>query len=699
MGHLDFSFPLKDSILIFGVILLIILITPMLLKKLKLPNLVGLIIFGMLIGPNGLNIIAENDTIKFFGNIGLLFIMFIAGLDLDFHEFKKFRNFNILYGFLLFFLPVLLGFLIYYNFFGNDMISAMLVAIIFSTNTLISYPIVKRLNIASTMPVTSAVGAAVLADTSVLILLGFLKQFAVSGTDITIVVVVVLKFALYSALILILYPRLTRLYFKRIDVENTSQFIYIFTLLIITAVLSYLLDIEPIVGAFLIGLALNSIIPHNSLLMGRIEFTGNALFIPFFLVYVGFLIDLRVLFSEIMPWIFAILFVFISFAGKFSAAFISSKIFKINKDNRNLIFGLNLSQAGATIAIAIVVNSLGILDTNELNAVIILILVTCTVSTFIVERYGRKIAIKNADVYDIPEIYPQRILVPYSNPASINSLINLAIMFKEKNSEPIFPINIITDTQDADNIIFANNKKLANILKQAEAINITLTPATRIETSIPNGLNKAINELLITTTILGWNFKKSIDSNLYNKQLNQLLNINNSMFLACKINNIQNIKQLNLFVPENAQFEKGYKKWINLLNIFFKNFNTGINIYQANNPSQNLYNIFKNSNSKSKITHITSFDEINVDELINTNSLNIIIHTRIKGISHSVRDNYFINELITKGDDITNIILLYPEQSNALDIEEMYKHSEVMDESLISTNLSLIERLIRKIKD
>lgn len=676
---------------------MIILLTPMLLKKIKIPSIVGLIIAGMLIGPNGLNIIVADPNISFFGNIGLLFIMFIAGLDLDFHEFKKFRNFNLFYGLLLFLLPSLLAFVIFRFFLGDSVIQSMLIAIIFSTNTLISYPIVKRLNVASTMPVIAAVGAAVLADTTILILLGFLKQFAVSGIDLTIVITVVLKFILYAGIILFVYPRLTRLYFKSIDIENTSQFLYTFTLLILTALLSHAFDIEPIVGAFLMGLALNHQIPHNSVLMGRIEFVGNALFIPFFLIYVGFMIDLKALFSDFAPWIYSLLFIFISFVGKYAAVYLASKSFKIDRDSRHLIFGLNLSQAGATIAIAIVIHSLGLVDTNFLNAVIILILSTCIVSTFISEKYGRRIAIKNANINIVPDTYPQRILVPYANPKTINTLLKTALLFKENNGEPLFPISVITEPKDANNIIYSNDKILSNILKQIEAFNITLTPTTRIDTSLPNALDRAINELMITTTVLGWNFKKSIDSNIYNKQLDQLLNRNSSMFLVCKINNIQSIKQINIFVPENAQFEKGYQRWIEILQVFAKNFSAAINIHQVNNESPYIYNFYKNSGLKPSIQYLPSFDSVEIEDLAKIDSINIVIHSRMKGISHSVKDNHFVNRLIDKAED-TNIIIIYPEQSKTFNIEEIYGYSEVMNESLISTNLNLLERLYNLIK-
>lgn len=666
----------------------------MLLSKIRIPSIVGLILMGMLIGPNGLNLISSDSNIEFFGNIGLIFIMFIAGLDLDFHEFKKFRNFNIVYGILLFLIPSLIAFLVFYNFLGHSAIGSMLIAIIFSTNTLISYPIVKRLNIHNTMPVIAAVGAAVLADTSILICLGFLKQFAIDGFSIGIVVKVLLKFILLAVVTLIIFPRITKKFFNSYDVENTSQFLFTFTLLILSAILSHSLDIEPIVGAFLMGLALNNLIPHNSFLMQRIEFVGNALFIPFFLIYVGFLIDLKVIFSHIEPWIYAILFISITFIGKYLAILIAGKQFKIDKDSRRLIFGLNLSQAGATIAIAIVVHSLNLLDTNALNAIILLILLTCIISSFISEEYGKKIAAKTADIKEIPEVLPQRILVPYANPKTVGDLIKTAILFKEKNSEPIFPISVIKEEKDYNSIIYSNNQIMSGLLKQIEAYNVSLSPTTRIDASLPNALNKAINELLITCTILGWNFKRTLDSSLYNKQLYKLLARNPSMILVAKLNKLQNIKQINIYVPQNAQFEIGFLKWNELIKTFAKNINAVVNIYHCDKKSQYISNLYKSYGVKNNIISVGDFESIDIDAVATGDSINIIVHSRVKGISYFAHNNLFISNFVEKAED-TNIILLYPEQSKEFSPGEIFDNDE-LEESLISTNLNLIERIKSK---
>lgn len=692
---MNIQLPINDPLITYGIILVIILFLPMLLSKIRIPSIVGLILMGMLIGPNGLNIISSDSNIEFFGNIGLIFIMFIAGLDLDFHEFKKFRNFNIVYGILLFLLPSLIAFLVFANFFGKAPIDAMLIAIIFSTNTLISYPIVKRLNIHNTMPVIAAVGAAVLADTSILICLGFLKQFAIDGFNLAIVLKVVLKFILLAVVTLIIFPRLTKKFFNSYDVENTSQFLFTFTLLILSAILSHSLDIEPIVGAFLMGLALNNLIPHNSFLMQRIEFVGNALFIPFFLIYVGFLIDLKVIFSNIEPWVYAILFIAITFIGKYLAILLAGKQFKIDKDSRRLIFGLNLSQAGATIAIAIVVHSLNILDTNALNAIILLILLTCIVSSFISEETGKVIAAKTADINEIPEVMPQRILVPYANPKTVDSLIKTAILFKEKNSEPIFPISVIREEKDYNSIIYNNNQMMSGLLKQIEAYNVSLSPTTRLDASLPHALDKAINELLITCTILGWNFKRTIDSSLYNKQLIKLLSRNPSMILVAKLNKMQNIKQINLYVPQNAQFEKGFLKWNELIKTFAKNIKAVVNIYHSESKSQYISNLYKSYGIKNNIVCVDEFYKIDIDTVATAESVNIMVHSRMKGISYFAHNNLFISNLVDRAED-TNLILLYPEQSKEFSPGEILDNDD-FDESLISSNLNLIERIRNKI--
>ena len=177
MEHIfNFSLPLKEPIIIFSFLLLIILFVPFILSKLRLPAIVGFIIAGIIFGPHGINIIDRNFAIVFLASIGILYIMFIAGLELDMNNLFSTISNSFVFGILTFLIPLAIGFPVCkYIFYYNDTTS-LLVASIFSTQTLIAYPIVSRMGINKNKAVMITVGSTVLTDTLVLLLFSNYKN-------------------------------------------------------------------------------------------------------------------------------------------------------------------------------------------------------------------------------------------------------------------------------------------------------------------------------------------------------------------------------------------------------------------------------------------------------------------------------------------------------------------------------------------
>ncbi|HYG15278.1 MAG TPA: cation:proton antiporter, partial [Bacteroidia bacterium] len=291
----EFQTPFTNSVLIFSVILLIILLSPIILRRFKIPSIIGLIISGIAIGPHGFNLLQNNSAVKLFSTIGLLYIMFIAGLELNLKEFGKNKYKSLLFGFLTFILPMSIGYPVCHFLLGYDMNTSLLIASMFSTHTLVAYPIVSRLGIVRNEAVAITVGGTILTDTAVLLLLAVISGSATGGLTHEFWVRLGISLAVFLIVVVFIVPRLSAWFFKKLEGEKNSHFIFVLSMVFFCAFMAEIAGLEPIIGAFAAGLALNRLIPHTSSLMNRIEFVGNSLFIPFFLISVGMIIDIRVL--------------------------------------------------------------------------------------------------------------------------------------------------------------------------------------------------------------------------------------------------------------------------------------------------------------------------------------------------------------------------------------------------------------------
>ncbi|MGO1817262.1 MAG: cation:proton antiporter, partial [Sphingobacterium sp.] len=398
LEHLMHAFeaPLTNPVLIFSLVLFIILLSPVLLRPLKVPGIIGLIISGMIIGPHGLNWLENNSAVDLFSTIGLLYIMFIAGLELDMNEFKKTKHKSVLFGCFTFVIPLSIGFPVCYYLLDYSFLSSILIASMFATHTLVSYPIVNRYGISKNEAVAITIGGTILTDTAVLIILAVIK--GASQGDITgeFWVVLGISFAIFLFIMFGIIPKLARWFFEKIEGEKTSHYIFVLTVVFFAAFLAELANLEPIIGAFVAGLALNKLIPHSSALMNRIEFIGNAIFIPFFLISVGMIVDLGMITNGSGWTIFYVAGVLtaVGIVGKFLAAQITQWAFKYSKNQRNLIFGLSNAHAAATLAVIMVGYQNEIIDENVLNGTIMLILVSCIIASLVTEHASKKIVME-----------------------------------------------------------------------------------------------------------------------------------------------------------------------------------------------------------------------------------------------------------------------------------------------------------------
>lgn len=561
----EFQTPFQDSVLVFSVILFIILLAPVLLKRLKIPGIIGLIISGIIIGPHGLFLIEKNSAVDLFSTIGLLYIMFIAGLELDLGEFKKYRHKSLGFGFLTFIIPILLGFPVCYYLLGYGFDTSLLTASMFATHTLIAYPIVSRLGIAKNEAVAVAVGGTILTDTAVLIILAIISGNHVGDGSNGLWARLGISILVFLVIVVFIVPRVSAWFFKRLEDEKNSHFIYVLSVVFFCAFLAELSGLEPIIGAFAAGLALNPLIPHTSALMNRIEFVGSSLFIPFFLISVGMLIDVRVLTQGPQALIVAASLTVVAICGKWLAAHATALIFKYTSAQGKLIFGLSSAHAAATLAVILVGYNLGIIDDNILNGTIVLILITCVVASFVAEEAGKQVVIElDADESNTIVDNPQRILVPISNPVTMERLIDFAITLKEpKNSFPIVGLTVVADDDKAQSKLIQARKMLEKAITHAASADQKIEITATIDQNVTSGIQRVSKETFITDIIMGWPAKTNLADIIFGKTFDSVVNQTTQHVFITRFALPLNVhKRLYILCPHLAEKEPGFHHWI-----------------------------------------------------------------------------------------------------------------------------------------
>ncbi|MDO1448894.1 cation:proton antiporter [Rhodocytophaga aerolata] len=665
--NISFELPFKEPVLVFTLVLLIILFAPLLASKLRLPGIIGLILSGILIGPNGFHLLNRDISIVLFGTVGLLYIMFIAGLEIDMNDFKKNRNKSIIFGVLSFLVSQIFGFVAGYYFLKFSIPASILFGSMLGSHTLLAYPIASKLGITKSRSATITVGGTIVADLLSLLVLAVIADSARGQLNSAFWIRLVVSMAIYVFVIVWGLPRLGKWFFRNVQSEGVSQYIFVLAAVFATAFLAEVAGLEPIIGAFLAGLVLNRLIPHSSPLMNRIEFVGNALFIPFFLISVGMLVDLRVLVNGLEAWIVAITMIIIANAGKWLAAFFTQKLFNYSVAERNVIFGLSNARAAATLTAVLIGYDLGILNENVLNGTILMILVTCVVSSLVVEKAGRKLAIIESQQMPDLSSSPNRILVPISNPATIEHLIDFAILIKEPHShEPIYPLAVVKDAEDTDAQLMASNKMLQKAILHASATENAVQLVSRIDINIASGILRAMRELMITEVVIGWNGKVTARERMFGSILDNLLEESHQMIMVCKIlHPLNTMERLIVAVAPNAEKEKGFFGWVNNIRVIARQIGTKVQFYSTVKTAGALQSVLNASKPTIEASFKTFDDWEHFSDLgkeITTSDLFMVVSARQETVSYTTVLDRIPKKLARDFDDIS-FVIVYPQQS------------------------------------
>lgn len=560
---LGIDIPFEDPVLIFALVMVIILVAPLVFRKLKIPGLVGLILSGTVVGPGMLGLIERDFTIELLGTVGLLYLMFMAGLSIDLNRFEKMKGRSIGFGLISFLFPLGAALLTGVYILDYSLLTSLLLGAIVGSHTLLAYPIAERLGITKNNGVTMTMGGTLVTDTLSLGILAVVAGTIAENTGTGYWVKFGITVAIFVVSAILTLPRVARWFFRNMKYENNIDFVFMVAVLFVTAFLADLAGLAPIIGAFMAGLLLNRLVPESGTLMSRVQFVGNVFFIPFFLISVGMLIDLNVL-ADLDVWVKAFFFSLLVFAGKGLASLLVKYPFRYSAEEVWVIFGMTTPQSAATLAVTLVGFELGFFDTTAVNAVVIMILVTCLVGPWLVEKYGRIVAVQDDDKPYNPSDAPQRILVPLANPETSVALMDIAFMVKDENSgQPIYPLTVARDDGNTDENVSRGENMLSHAVKHAAAAEIAVSPVTRIDLNIADGITRAVKEQLISNVIIGWNGQNTARKKIFGSILDQMLDQLDEMVMVCKIEKpVNTFERILLAIPPFSTLEPGFYETI-----------------------------------------------------------------------------------------------------------------------------------------
>ena len=575
MHILELTLPLKNPVLIFSLILYITLLAPILLDRLRVPHLIGMILAGAVIGPHGFNLMLRDSSIVLFGTVGLLYIMFLAGLEIDLADFRKNSGKSVVFGFFTFSIPMIMGTLAGIYVLGFSVVTSVLLASMFASHTLIAYPIASSFGVTKNRAVNIAVGGTMITDTLALVVLAAVVGMVTGKVAEGFWARMAASLLGFGGAVIFLVPLIGRWFFKKFD-NSIVQYNFVLAMVFLGAFMAEAAGFEPIIGAFLAGLALNRLVPKTSPLMNRIEFVGNALFIPFFLIGVGMLIDYRAFFKDSHTIIVALTMTVVALASKYLAALAVQKTYGFSRDERRLIFGLSSAQAAATLAAVLVGYNIvlgtdangepiRLLGESILNGTILMILVTCTVASFSTQQGAEAVAIKeNSEGDPSQAVSEERILIPVGYAETAAELVNLSLTVKSRqNTEGLFALTIIDQAGFDEKAEKHAQKMLDRAQHVAAAAEVGLKKLIRYDLNLINGITGIVRQHKITDIIMGLHHQKGISDSFLGDLTEGILSQCNTTTMIYKSTQpLATIKRDIVIVPEHAEREVGFPFWM-----------------------------------------------------------------------------------------------------------------------------------------
>ncbi|ETS95050.1 transporter, CPA2 family [Prevotella sp. ICM33] len=573
MLNLSQYFPITDPTLIFFVVLLMILLSPIIMGRLRIPHIIGMVLAGVLVGKYGLNILGRDASFELFGRVGLYYIMFLAGLEMDMEGLKKNRNRVMIFGMLTFLVPFAMTYFMGVSLLGYIPLASLLLAAIMASNTLIAYPIVGRYGLTRHTSTMLSVGSSMMALFMALIVMASIVNSFHGNGGILFWLLFILKFVAYCVGLIMVIPRVTRWFLRRYS-DAVMQFIFILAVVFLSAALSDAVGLEGIFGAFMSGLILNRFVPKVSPLMNRIEFTGNALFIPYFLIGVGMLINVRLLFagSKILWVVFCI--VFFGTLGKAVAAYLAARIFRMSWLAGHMMFGLTSAHAAGAIAMVMVGRRLEVapgqylFGDEVLNGIVIMILFTCVISTVITERAAQRLRLQEKEDQNMMKnLDDEKILIPVKYPEYSDNLITMATLMRNPRlKRELVALNVVYDDVNMRHNQAEGQRLLDHLCHLASASDVPMVTQVRVAANIANGIKHAFKEFQASEILMGLHFHKEINRSFWGEFTRSLYNgLSRQIIVTRILQPLNTIRRIQVAIPSRAEFEPGFYRWLERL--------------------------------------------------------------------------------------------------------------------------------------
>ena len=674
MLNLTHYFPITDPTLIFFVVLLIVLFAPIIMGKLRIPHIIGMVLAGIVVGKYGLNILERDSSFELFGRVGLYYIMFLAALEMDMEGMKKNKSRLLIYGLLTCFVPFTLTYLMSIHLLHYSTKSSLLLSCIMASNTLIAYPIVSRYGLQQKPSVTLSVGSSMLSLLIALVILAGLVASFGEHDGILFWIFFAAKFAAYCGFMIFLIPRLTRWFLRRYS-DAVMQFIFVMAMLFMSAALSQIVGIEGVFGAFFAGLILNRYIPHISPLMNRLEFIGNALFIPYFLIGVGMLINVNLLFQggHILWVIFCI--VFFGTLGKAIAAYAACLGFRLPLSSGHMMFGLTSAHAAGSIAMVMVGMNILIgpntylVNDDMLNGVVIMILFTCIISSLLTDWSSQKIVLRDKELpeaEDEKKGNDEKILIPVRYPEYADSLMDLALLVRnQKLNRGLVCLNVVYDDKDMRYNQEQGRKLLDHCSQLAAATDVMTQTQVRIAANIANGIKHAFNEFQCSEIIIGMHMHPERSPKFWGEFHQSLFNgLSRQIIMARVIQPLNTIRRIQVAVPSRAEFEPGFYRWLERLSRMAGNLDCRIQFHGRTETLALINEYIQNRHHEVRADYALMNHWNEMPQLaaqISNDHMLVVITARKGTVSYKTALERLPEE-ITRFFSGTNLMIIFPDQ-------------------------------------
>lgn len=669
---LNMHLPVTDPTWIFFLVLIIILFAPMILGRLRIPHIIGMILAGVVVGKYGFNILERDSSFELFGKVGLYYIMFLAGLEMDMDDFKKNRTKGLVFGMFTFLIPMGLGIWSSMTLLDYGLITSVLLASMYASHTLIAYPIVSRYGLSRQRTVSITIGG-----TAVTVVLALMVLAVIGGmykgeeVGSLFWVLLVAKVVLLFGLIIVLMPRISRWFFRKYD-DAVMQFIFVLAMVFLGGGLMELVGMEGILGAFLAGLVLNRFVPHVSPLMNRLEFVGNALFIPYFLIGVGMIIDVRCLFTEGEALKVAIVMTVVATFSKWLAAWITQKIYDMKKVERSLIFGLSNAQAAATLAAVLIgheiimENGERLLNDDVLNGTVVMILFTCIISSVVTERAARKMVTQENLMESNEGKEQERILIPVANPETIEGLVGMALMMRHpRQKESLVALNVINDNNTSETKELIGKRNLERTAMLAAAADASVKTVLRYDLNIAQGIIHTQKEYAVTDIVIGLHRKTNLMDSFFGTMTENLLKgTNRQVMIAKLLMPVNTLRRIMVAVPDKAEYEKGFLKWVTQLCRMGKQLGCRVHFFATEDTLKHLRAVAEKqeANTFTEFSLLEDWDDLLIlTGQVNYDHLFVVVSSRKGSISYQTSFERLPSQ-ISKYFANNSLLIVYPDQ-------------------------------------